>query len=180
MEQAIYQFAIEGKPLSCERYGMGHINLTFLVVTDAERRYILQRLSRAAFHNIPKLMENIQAVTEFLRERTEDPRGALHLVPTVTGNSWYLDGEGEYWRVYDFVEDSLCLQAPETPEDFYQSALAFGSFQAMLGSFLAETLYETIPNFHNTPDRYRKFDEALTKNLLGRAENVPKEIEFVL
>ena len=180
MKQAIYQFAIEGKPLSCERYGMGHINLTFLVVTDAERRYILQRLSRAAFHNIPKLMENIQAVTEFLRERTEDPRGALHLVPTVTGNSWYLDGEGEYWRVYDFVEDSLCLQAPETPEDFYQSALAFGSFQAMLGSFPAETLYETIPNFHNTPDRYRKFDEALRKNLLGRAENVPKEIEFVL
>ena len=71
MEQAVFQFLLQGKPVSCEKYGMGHINRTFLVVTDTGRRYILQCLNRQAFHNIPKLMENVQAVTEFLRKQSE-------------------------------------------------------------------------------------------------------------
>ena len=180
MEQAVFQFVLEGKPVSCEKYGMGHINRTFLVVTDTGRRYILQALNRQAFHNSPKLMENIQAVTEFLRRQNDDPRSSLRLIPTVSGDFWVLDAEGEYWRAYDFIEDSICLQSAETPEDFYQSALAFGSFQRMLGAFPADTLYETIPDFHNTPDRYRKFDASLKKDAAGRAGSVQKEIDFVL
>ncbi len=180
MEQAVFAFELEGTPVSCERYGMGHINRTYLVVTDAPRRYILQRLSRAAFHDIPGLMENVRAVTEYLARQTDDPRASLHLVPTHSGAFFHRDAEGEYWRVYDFVEDSLCLQAPETPEDFYQSAVAFGSFQRLLRDFPAGTLCETIPNFHNTPDRYRKFDEALRADPLGRAAGVGEEIAFVL
>ena len=180
MEQVLRQFTLEGRPLSCERYGEGHINCTYLVVTDRPRRYILQRVSRAAFHNIPALMGNIAAVTAFLAAQSSDPRGSLRLVPTVDGALWYCDHEGEYWRVYDFIEDSLCLQAPESPEDFYQSAVAFGSFQRMLHDFPAETLYETIPNFHNTPNRYRIFHETLRADRLNRAESVRREIDFVL
>lgn len=180
MEQVLRQFTLEGRPLSCERYGEGHINRTYLVVTDRPRRYILQRISRAAFHDIPALMGNIAAVTAFLAAQSNDPRGSLRLVPTVGGALWYCDGEGEYWRVYDFIEDSLCLQAPESPEDFYQSAVAFGSFQRMLHEFPAETLYETIPRFHDTPDRYRKFHEALSADPLNRAKDARPEIDFVL
>lgn len=180
MEQAIYAFSLDGKPCSCERYGMGHINRTYLVVTDAPHRYILQRLSREAFHDIPGLMENVRAVTEYLARQTDDPRASLHLVPTRSGACFYHDADGEYWRLYEFVEDSLCLQAAESPEDFYQSAVAFGSFQRMLRGFPAETLHETIPNFHNTPDRYRKFDAALHSDLLGRVAGVQREIDFVL
>jgi Ser/Thr protein kinase RdoA (MazF antagonist) len=91
-----------------------------------------------------------------------------------------VDGEGEYWRVYDYIEDSLCLQTPETAEDFYQSAVAFGSFQRMLQDFPAQTLCETIPNFHNTPDRYRIFHETLAADRLKRAASVRREIDFVL
>ena len=139
MEQAVFAFELEGTPVSCERYGMGHINRTYLVVTDAPRRYILQRLSRAAFHDIPGLMENVRAVTEYLARQTDDPRAGLHLIPTRDGAVWHQDADGEYWRMYDFVEDSLCLQAPETPEDFYQSAVAFGSFQRLLRDFPTAT-----------------------------------------
>ena len=180
MEQAVYAFSLEGKPLSCERYGMGHINRTYLVVTDAPRRYIMQCLSREAFHNIPGLMENVRAVTEYLARQSDDPRASLHLVPTIDGACYYRDAEGEYWRVYDFVEDSLCLQAAESPEDFYQSAVAFGSFQRMLRNFPAGTLHETIPDFHNTPDRYRKFDAVLNADPIGRAAGAEREINFVL
>ena len=180
MEQVLSFFRLEGRPVSCGPYGEGHINLTFLVVTDTGKRYILQRLSRAAFADIPGLMGNVAAVTEFLAARSTDERSSLHLIPTVDGASFRRDGEGEYWRVYDFVEDSLCLQTPETSEDFFQSAVAFGQFQCRLRDFPAETLCETIPNFHNTPDRYRKFRLALDADAVGRLSSVMPEVRFLL
>lgn len=180
MEQVLDLFRLNGRPVSCDPYGEGHINLTFLAVTDTGKRYILQRLSRAAFHDIPGLMGNVAAVTEFLAARSPDPRSSLHLIPTLDGRSFCRDSEGEFWRVYDFVEDSLCLQTPETPEDFYQSAVAFGQFQCRLRDFPAETLCETIPNFHNTPDRYRKFHLAVDADAVGRLSSVLPEVRFLL
>ena len=180
MEQVLDLFRLNGRPGSCDPYGEGHINLTFLAVTDTGKRYILQRLSRAAFHDIPGLMGNVAAVTEFLAARSPDPRSSLHLIPTLDGRSFCRDSEGKFWRVYDFVEDSLCLQTPETPEDFYQSAVAFGQFQCRLRDFPAETLCETIPNFHNTPDRYRKFHLAVDADAAGRLSSVLPEIRFLL
>lgn len=180
MEEAVFHFLLDGKPVSCRRYGCGHINRTYLVKTDAGRRYIFQRINSLVFPDIKGLMENIAAVTGFLAARVEEPRGSLRLVPTLDGAWVWVDGEGESWRVYDFIEDSLCLQQPERPEDLYESAVAFGCFQNQLSDFPADTLHETIKDFHNTPDRYRKFHLALEADALGRAAGVREEIDFAL
>ena len=79
-----------------------------------------------------------------------------------------------------FVDKSLSYDKVERPEQFYESAVAFGNFQYMLKDYPADTLYETIPNFHNTPDRVRLFEEALKKDVCGRAKEVSEEIDFVL
>ena len=180
MQDVLNHFRLQGGAVSCEPYGCGHINRTFLVVTDSGRRYILQGLSTVAFKDIPGLMENVGAVTRHLAGKVSEERGCLHLVPTVDGADYYHDGAQGYWRVYDFVEDSLCLQSPETPEDFYQSAVAFGTFQRQLADFPAETLHETIENFHTAPDRYAKFKAVLAEDRLGRAAGVRYEIEEFL
>jgi len=180
MLEIVTYFALPTHPVSCEKHGEGHVNRTYLVCLADGRRCILQRVSRTAFHDIPGLMENIAAVTKFLSARTTDPRASMHLIPTTDGRDFYVDREGEYWRMYDFIERSVCLQSPESPEDFYQSAVAFGSFQRMLREFPAETLHETIPDFHNTPDRYRKLHAALDADALGRAKDVRREIDFAL
>ena len=174
------QFQLDTAPVSCQRYGCGHINETYLVVTQSGRRYILQKLSNRAFPDIPGLQENIAAVTEYLHTKVQDPNGALTLIPTRDGKTWYHHGENSDWRVYDFIEGSVCLQAPETPDDFYQSAIAFGTFQQQLSGFPAETLHETIEKFHDTPNRYRLFREALEKDVMGRAKDVEPEIAFAL
>lgn len=180
MQDVLKHFRLQGGVISCEPYGCGHINRTYLVVTDSGKRYILQGLSTVAFKDIPGLMENVGAVTRHLARKVEDKRGCLHLVPTAEGADFYHDGAQGYWRVYDFVEGSLCLQAPETPEDFYQSAVAFGTFQRQLADFPAQTLHETIENFHNTPDRYAKFKAVLAQDRLGRAADARYEIgEFL-
>ena len=82
--------------------------------------------------------------------------------------------------MYDFVEGTICLQLPETDEDFYQSAVGFGTFQQLLTDFPAAKLHETIPNFHNTPDRYRALLETLKRDPMHRAAQVQPEIEFAL
>ncbi len=174
------QFCLDAPAVSCERYGCGHINETYLVVTESGRRNILQKISNRAFPDVAGLQENIAAVTRFLHSRNPDPNSALTLIETHEGKTWYHHGENSDWRVYDFIENSICLQAPESPEDFYQSAIAFGTFQQQLGDFPAASLHETIRNFHNTPDRYRLFREALEKNAVQRAEGVHPEIEFAL
>ena len=183
MSEALFEilrgFRLDAEPVSCEPYGCGHINATYLAVTASGRRYILQKINHHTFRDVAGLMENITSVTEFLRTKTDDPRSVLTLVKTADGAS-YLHAQEGYWRVYDFVEDTICLQQPETDEDFYQSAVGFGTFQQLLAEFPAEKLHETIPNFHNTPDRYRAFLETLERDPMRRAAQVQPEIEFAL
>ena len=174
------KFQLDSPAVSCERYGCGHINQTYLVVTESGHRYILQKISNRAFPDVAGLQENIAAVTAFLHTQTDDPYGALTLIPTDEGKMWLHWAENSDWRVYDFIEGAVCLQAPETPEDFYQSAIAFGTFQQQLAGFPAHTLHETIKNFHNTPDRFRIFKEVLAKDVMGRAKDVQAEIDFAL
>jgi Ser/Thr protein kinase RdoA (MazF antagonist) len=153
------------------------VNTTYLLVTTTGHRYILQRISDA--FDVEALMRNIEAVTAFTAAHTDDPRGAMTLVPTADGKSYYRAEDGNY-RVYEFVEHSICLQAAETAEDFYESAVAFGSFQQLLSQFPAETLSEPIVNFHNTVDRYRIFHETLDRDPCGRDKEAQPEIEFAL
>ena len=177
--ELLEQFALEGKPIVCDRHGCGHINETYKVLTDAPHRYILQKLSGQAFKDVPGLMNNIRLVTEYLRRHSEKDRRVVNLIRTVNGESCLHVGE-DYWRVYDYVEDSVVLQTPRNAQDFYESAIAFGEFQTKLADFPVEQLVETIPNFHNTVDRYRIFKETLAKDPCGRAKDVQEEIAFVL
>ena len=172
-------FQLDGTPVSCEDYGSGHVNVTFLVVTDTGRRYILQKINHHAFRNVQALSENIAAVTDFLRSKSSDPRSVMSLIRTKDGAPHTRYGD-EYWRVYDYVDGTICLQQPETDEDFYQAAVGFGTFAQLLSDFPAEKLHETIPNFHNTPDRCRLFREAIERDAVGRAAAVQPEIDFAL
>lgn len=179
-ERIAAAFQLDGAVKTCENFGHGHINHTLKVTTDTGAEYILQRINKYVFRNPVRLMKNVCAVTEYLRQRCEDPQTALRFIPTRKGKRFYYqDEEGEYWRMYDFV-GGFCLDTPETPNDFYQSALAFGQFQKQLADFPAETLYETIPEFHNTIDRYRQFKDSVKVDACGRAADVQEEISFML
>ncbi len=179
IEKSAYAFQLDGKPISCRVFGHGHINHTLKLTTDTGAEYVLQRINKYVFRNPVRLMANVSAVTEFLRQRVDDPRMALHFIPTHKGLFYHRDEKGEFWRAYDFV-GGFCLDMPQSDEDFYQSALAFGRFQHLLSDFPADTLYETIPEFHNTVDRYRQFKESVQNNSVKRAASAQAEIDFLL
>ncbi len=187
-KKALEQFAIDGSVKEIRPYGNGHINDTFLAVFqsgDGEKRYILQRMNHNIFKNPPLLMENVVGVTDYLRKailaQGGDPdRETLNVVRTLEGKSYYEDQRHSFWRVFLFVEGTLCLEKVESPKDFYNGGAAFGDFQRMLAEYPAGELHETIPNFHNTPSRFQDFRRALEADRAGRAALVRPEIEFAL
>lgn len=179
MEKTIYEFGIKGKPLNSKPFGHGHINNTFMIETDADKKYILQQINTYVFKDPAKLMDNIIAVTEHIRKKVDDPQKTLHFLQTSDKQYYCKDENNQCWRCYEMV-DGFCLESPETDQDFYESAIAFGEFQQQLADFPAETLHETIPNFHNTPDRYRLLKEATTKDSYNLAKTVQEELNFIM
>lgn len=180
MLDAAYHFKLKGQPKTCEPYGEGHINQTYLLITDQGAWYILQKINRRVFSNVEALMENITRVTRFLGQQEPDPRRVLTVIPTYHERDYYEDENGDCWRVYVFVRDSLCLQRPEKPGDFMRSGEAFGQFQRMLGDYPAHTLHNTIKAFHDTPDRYKKLLAAIEQDNQKRLHLVGPEVAFAL
>ena len=182
IENVVMQFDLPDGAWTAEPYGNGHINETYLVTTG-EKRFILQRVNGYVFPKPEDVMDNIERVTAFLKAQIEreggDPaRETLTLVKTHQGECFTYDREGGLWRMYLFVEDTVSYDLPDTPALFELSGEAFGKFQRQMGGFPADSLHETIHDFHNTPARYRQLEDAIARNEAGRLGSVVAEIEF--
>lgn len=188
ISQILAAYVLPGTIADVARHGKGHINDTFCVVCKTPEggtaRFILQRLSQAAFPHPEEVMENFVGITSYLRREIlaegGDPlRETLSLVKTGDGADFVTDAEGRAWRLMPFIENADCYQSA-TPELFAASGRAFGRFQYMLRDYPARTLHETIPHFHDTESRFEQFLAALEADKMNRAEGVSPEIQFIL
>lgn len=180
MKETVQQFRTEGTVIKCIPFGSGHINQTWLVVTNQPHLYILQRVNTETFRDPEGLMNNILMVTKHLRKQDPDPRHVMTLVKLRDGRDYILNGRKELWRMYEYVTGGVCLDRAETAADFRNSGIAFGSFQKKLADFPAEKLTETIPGFHDTPKRYEALHEAIREDRAGRVKDVQPEISFMM
>lgn len=189
LEDALYAFGFGPRCSYVKPFGEGHINETYAVYMPTEQGeeffYILQRVNNNVFKDPAGVMENIFGVTEFLRnvvrEEGGDPdRETLSCIKTKNGCTYFEDSEGQPWRSYHYIPNSVCYQLVENPEQFYQSGASFGHFLKQLGNYPAASLKETIPNFHNTVNRFENFEIALKRDIKNRAVTCRQEIQFVL
>lgn len=184
-QEAIKQFVSGEHVQEITAYGNGHINDTYLVTMWDGQKIILQRINHEIFRKPEEVMENIMGVITFLKKRIKqnggDPeRETLTFLPAENGRFYYMDSHGEYWRASIFISGAISYELIERPEQFYQSAVAFGNFQRMLSDYPAELLHETIPGFHDTRARFAVFKKAVEEDVMGRAAEVQPEIRFVL
>jgi len=178
--QTALTFRTKGTPISWKNFGQGRINSTFIINTDTDQQYVLQLINKNVFQQPDKLMENTSAVTEYLRKHSDGKYTTLrYMQDKDTGKFYHIDESGDFWRLYAFVP-GVGMDVMECDEDFYQCALGFGWFQNMLSDFPAHTLHETIPNFHNTPDRYEKMKRSISADVKGRVANVQKELSYLM
>lgn len=181
-------FKFKGDLIACELFGSGHINTTYLATyceNGKQRKYILQKINSNVFKDIDALMDNVFAVTSFLREKIKqnggDPnRETLHFIKTGDGKKYYTCDDGECYRAYRFVDNSKSCDSVSSPEVFKKSGIAFGRFQKYLSDFPACTLNEIIPHFHDTRNRYdTEFLPAVKNDIKSRASGCEQEIAFV-
>ena len=185
LNEVLEAFDFGAPVVGARRYGYGHINDTFCVHTqpedDACRCFILQRMSAAAFKRPDQLMRNIIGVTEHLGKKIaaaggDRSREALEVIRPRSGEDYYTDSQGGAWRVYPFVRDIYCYQSAGSAELFAETGRTFGRFQKLLSDYPADTLFETIPHFHDTEDRLAKLKAAVEADPLGRVKDCGPEI----
>jgi hypothetical protein len=181
-------FHFDGQFVGISSYGDGHINDTYAASfrnpEGSLHRYLLQRINHNVFKNPMALMQNIERVTQHLQRKIVaaggDPtRETLTLIPTTEGGFLYQTTEGEYWRAFLFIENAQTFNNPINSKHIYSAARTLGTFQKNLADFPAETLHETIPDFHHTQKRFETFIQAVELDSHNRASLVKDEIHFV-
>ncbi|MBR2353977.1 MAG: aminoglycoside phosphotransferase family protein [Clostridia bacterium] len=185
IQEIFLKFDIPSPPISFSAKQSGNINRTYAVTTADGVQYILQRVNTYVFKDPDALMENVANVTAFLAKKIKrnggDPmRETLNLLPAKNGGYYYRDPEDDaIWRIYYLVTDTIAYDAAVRSGILYEAAKAFGEFQRQLEDYPAETLHDTIPDFHNTAKRYEAFETAVAADEAGRVASVAEEIEML-
>ena len=188
LRNLMQKFNVYGDYLVGVPFGNGHVNDTFRITYDqggVRLNYVLQRINKEVFKEPEKVMENIDRVTEHILKKIravkmESRKRTVRLLRTWDNKPYAIDDDGNYWRVYIFVERARAYDVLETPEQAFGIAKAFGEFQQQLIDIPGERLHETIPDFHNTPQRIQQLKDAIARDPLGRVKEVQQEIDFVL
>ncbi len=185
IKNIISHFSIEGKYVGCEKVLTGHINDSYLIKTKSTDHpgYFLQWVNNYIFKDVEGLMNNISAVTGHLAEKLAENDKllfkVLEIIPCTDGRKFYIDKEGNYWRLYTFIDNMHVFDVVENTGIAYEGGKAFGIFMSLLADLPADTLTETIPDFHNMEKRLETFYNSLKMNSVDRIKDIDAEIEFV-
>ncbi len=187
LEKICRIFQIQGEMRACGLISSGNINHTYHVTfQDAqhEKEYIIQRINTYVFKDPCSIMHNIDLITKHIRKKLDCPseetdRYVLHLLQTSSGENYYISENGDVWRMYPFITDSVAYDNCNDPQILRAAGTAFGLFQTQLADFDASTLHETIPNFHNTALRLKTFFEHIKEDPCGRVQELDEEIAYI-
>ena len=182
------KFNINGKYLDYQVFKNGHINTTVVARFDKDgdiKEYVLQKINKNVFKQPEKVMENISNVTNFIKNKLKakgekTSRRVLKFSQGVDGKYFVVDSNGDYWRMYRFVNKSITFNETEDLNVLEETGKAFGEFQQLLSDYPIKNLHIIIPHFHNTVNRYQIFKDTVANNPVGRAESVRDEIEDYL
>ncbi len=185
---AVKNFQVEGDFKAAAPIGNGHIHDTYAADFQCGPeavRYVVQRINHNVFRDPPKLTENIVRVTSHIRRKLvaagvdDVDRKVMTAIPTIDGQHYCRLDNGDYWRMYKFIDGIYTCEEVEIPEQAYEAGRLFGLFQSMLEDLDGPSLHDTIPNFHDGPTRWAQFTEALTADSCDRAREAAAEVKFV-
>lgn len=173
---------------------LGNINSTYKVTYQRPdkslKSYLFQRVNTNVFKNPKQIMENIDRVTTYIREKYPN-QTILHFHHTAERDNYYVLEEdvtstpddksantGHFWCVSNYI-DSITFDNTNDLEVIEAAGAAFGQFQVQLSDFDGSVLHETIPDFHNTKKRYDTLFADAERDICGRKAEVKEELEYL-
>ncbi len=187
-ETIINDFNLKGELIKIRCISTGNINDTYIAITsfhDGIKQYIIQRVNHHVFSEPEKVAENVHKVTDHIEQkmRAENMpdlrRRVLRYYRKADGSYYHITKSGEYWRVLSCVYGAVSVTDTDVVY-LKEAGIAFGEFQNYLSDFPSETLYTTIPDFHNTKKRYNDLRTAAYENKAGRLSEVKEELDYLL
>jgi hypothetical protein len=195
MEQAksipveiLTQFAIDGSLVSIEELKRGHINRTYVGTWGRgkeRRRYVHQVVNHRIFQDINGLMRNLDLVTATLREKRDagelrEDEQTLTLIKARSGATFLQDENGEYWRTFEYIENTVTHDVCPSPTVARESAAILGRFQRSLQGLDPKDFAETIPYFVDGGKRYDVFEQVISRDPCKRSSLCSQEVDFAM
>ncbi len=155
--------------IAIQPLGNGYINDTFQVITTA-KPFVLQRINKRVFPHPEHIMANLESLSQHIAKENKDSITLTipQLLATQEGNKFTQDHEGDIWRAWDFIENTLSLETLSNTEQARQVGSALGQFHRLTQALAAETLLDTLPGFHIAPDYFQHYQHVKTQ------ANIPK------
>jgi Ser/Thr protein kinase RdoA (MazF antagonist) len=178
-------FKINADIESITLLGEGNIHETYLLKTAGLKssQYLLQHKNKKVFRDVPAMMRNISKVCDHLKKKLEargmDPlRHMLTLIPSLSGEYYFVDEEGEYWAMCLYIADSVTYHNPANSKVAFAGGRGTGDFHNMLSDFKGN-LVDILPGFHNIRYRYEQWDGVIADCPAAMKSKFTAEIAWI-
>ena len=169
------RFDVKEECASYKPLGNGHINSTFLITTNNKnKKYVLQKINTQAFKNVKELMSNFYNVTHYLIEHGFE---SIEAIKARDGLLYVHEDDG-YFRLYTYIDNVVVYEGVNDLKVIENAGKAFGRLHKSLRDYDAKSLYEVIPHFHDTYQRYLNLLEAIKLDKYNRVKYCLNEIEI--
>ena len=152
-------FDHSGNLLDYRELVSGHINDTYLIETNGNTNYVLQRINHQVFQNVPKLVNNKVMVSQHLKKKTK--KQVLEFAALKNAQGYCLQHEDFFWNLMIYIQDSVTYTVVPNKEIAYEAGKLLGNFLNQTADLDESLLYDVIPNFHNMNFRFQQFKDSL-------------------
>ena len=169
------QFKVESSFKSFQTFSSGHINDTYLIITNTKPYYILQKLNGNVFKKAVEVIENKTKVASFLEQREVK---TIQFIQTKNNRKYYKDDEGNFWNLSKYIEDSETFLQVTSTKIAFESGKITGEFLSETNRFKGE-LVDVLPDFHSMSFRFQQFEESLLNGNQIRKKESKEWIDFI-
>lgn len=154
--------------------GNGLINDTYLVTT-ADASFVLQRINPAVFPEPRRVIHNLGQLAKHLQQKPAESLSLKipELLLACDGQGFFQDEQRQLWRALEWIHPAESREHISNDEEAAQVGLALGNFHRLCSDLPADSLLDTLPGFHITPDYFQHYLALLTAPL-----QVAKDAEF--
>lgn len=178
INQIFAHYGLDEKKLNVEPIGSGLINETWRIKGNG-KDYILQKVNHSIFKDPAAITKNVHLISTYLNKHYPGYLFPETLSTADNKELIKLEGNGGYYRMTHFVEDSHTIDTVQNTKQAFEAARQFGKFTNLLADFPQEQLAETLPDFHNLTLRYQQFNQALLTGNGQRIEEAAELIDFI-
>lgn len=179
LKHPLTAFGLNPEHTRVSPHKQGHINDTYFI-ENSSNRFVLQRINRTIFPDVPSLMHNLKTITAHLNNYYRNSTSCtLHLNTTHAKHTFFRDENDSYWRLFDLIPNTQSIDNPTNTTIAYQGAFAFGDFVHGLSDFDPNALVDTIPNFMNLHVRHQQFIDATNKDPCARLDSIEGELSVI-